>query len=168
MAAVREDGIVYIGRGHSQNNIKWFAALRSEELDVAAGQATTPYINGVNQPRSQGVTFDIPAQYANGSHLDEGERLYIGLQSDADDILDNTDHDIHLEFYLRDKRSGQVVPRMWSETDDDFETATGGVPEDPTVDAGNLVPVWAGPPVPTSHDARLKGRVRIALYDDTA
>jgi len=168
MVALIEAGIYYLGRGHSQNAITWIANARSEELDVAAGGATTPYINGVNQPRGQGVTIDVPAQYGNGAHLDEGERLYIGIESDADDVLDNTDFLIHIEFYLRDKRTGRSTTRGWSQADDDFDTATGGVPEDVTVDAGNLVPAWAGPQIPVSHDARLKGRIRVGLYDDTA
>lgn len=168
MVALIEPGIYYLGRGHSQNQITWFASGHSSELDVASGQDATPYVNGVNQPRSQGVTFDVPDQYANGAHLDEGERLYIGIESEADDILDNTDFLIHIEYHLRDKRSGRSVPRQWVQGNGVTDTTVGGVPEDVTADAGNLVPAWASPAIPVSHDARLKGRIRVGLYDDTA
>lgn len=167
MAALLEAGIYYLGRGHSQNRITWFATGHSSELDVAAGQNATPYVNGINKPTSVGVVFEVPAQYQNGAHLDEGERLYIGIESDADDILDNTDFLIHVEYYLRDKRSGAVVNRQWEQGAGVIDTAAGGIPEDVSVDAGNLVPAWASPAIPTSHDARLKGRLRVGLYDDT-
>lgn len=162
-----ETGIVKIGVGPDQDNIRWFMSMTTDQANNASGSSGTHLVDFSKFPAtvsalSQGG--EVPINTGPGPHRRPGESLYLGLSADAADALVSANETIEIHEVIRDARGGE---RHVTHTaaNNNTDTLNGGVADNPTTVVGQTIPVAAWKPLNPGEMGKLYGFFRYVSAD---
>lgn len=153
-----ETGTIVLAAGRPGQTPQEIARIDAAQINAAQADSDATFINGVGKPQSTGVVFPIADPY-----IEEGELLYIGMVSDATDALVSANCSVNITVARKTKAG--VSTLRYAIGDRHTTVASGGLPDNITLNQGTLTYWAAFPAVPAGAMDKLTGHIQIVTAD---